>query len=108
MKTTNRKITSCIFMLLMAIMMVACSSAGTYVGDNGTVTIKDDNTWTATIHYTNAFGESYTERFEGKLDGPTALVITQGNILMDGSFSSVFGYLRGDEIEADGHKYKKR
>ena len=108
MKTTNRKFTTWLFILLMEIMMVACSSAGTYVGDNGTVTIKDDNTWTATLHYTNAFGERYSERFEGKLDGPTALVITKGNILMGGNFSSVFGYLQGDEIEAYGHKYKKR
>ena len=107
MKTTNRKITAFIFMLLMAIMMVACSSAGTYVGDNGTVTIKEDNTWTATLHNTDAFGDRYDNRLEGKLDG-TCLTITAGVYQRGSDLSSVFGYLRGDKIEAYGHDYTKR
>lgn len=107
MKTNHCKITTCIFMLLMVIMMVACSSAGTYVGDNGTVIIKDDNTWTATLHNTDALGGKYDNHLEGELDG-VCLTITKGVYQRGSDLSTVFGYLRGDKIEAYGHDYKKR
>lgn len=107
MKTYSRKITTIISMFLMAIMMIACSYAGTYEGDKGTVIIKDNNTWTATLHNTNAFGERYTNRLEGKMDG-SALMITKGVYQRGNDITLYFGDVNGDVIEADGYRFKKR
>ncbi len=107
MKTNFRRITTIIFMFLMVIMMAACSYAGTYEGDKGTVVIKDNNTWTATLHNTNAYGERYTNRLEGRMDG-SALMITKGVYQRGNNISGFFGNVYGNEIEADGYKFKKR
>ena len=101
-----RKIKVILFTIL-TFMMVACNPAGTYMGDNGSVTIKKDNTWTATLHNTNHYGESYTNRLEGNLENYSTLIITKGVYQRGNDLSSVFGYLRGSKIEAYGHTYKR-
>ena len=66
MKSKNLKKIKLFILSIITVIMVACSFAGTYECEKGTVIIKDDNTWTATLYNTNAFGERYTNRLEGK------------------------------------------
>lgn len=100
---SNRHKVVLLLLPLLALMMVACNPAGTYEGEKGKIIISENKTWTHEIPMVDAFGERYTKRNIGKLEGYT--LYKTNNVYAS---KIMYGYLSGRIIHIDDDTFKKR